>query len=115
MTQHDPQKYLYDILSGCEFILEFTTSRTVEDYKQDRAFRSALERELEIIGEALRQMNIHYPEISSQIAEYRNIIGFRHILAHGYDSLDPATVWSVVESKLDPLLQQIRHLLKEIK
>jgi hypothetical protein len=37
----DAQKYLYDILSSCEFLLEFTAGRTVDDYAQDRGFRSS--------------------------------------------------------------------------
>jgi uncharacterized protein with HEPN domain len=43
MSLHDPRKYLYDMLSGCEFLLEFTGGgKSVEDYQADRAFRSAI-------------------------------------------------------------------------
>lgn len=115
MTQHDPQKYLYDILSSCEFVLTFTRDRSLKDYKNDRAFRSALERELQIIGEAMRQLDKTSPDIAGRIENYRNIIGFRHILVHGYDSLDPATVWNVVETKIEPLFSRIKHLLAEIE
>ncbi|MFC1783194.1 DUF86 domain-containing protein [Planctomycetota bacterium] len=111
MEHHDPQKYLYDIVSGCEFLLEFTRDKTIEDYKTDRPFRSALERELQIIGEAMLQLDKSSPQKSAQIDEYRSIIGFRHILVHGYDSLDPATVWNIIETKLDVLLKQARELL----
>lgn len=51
MFRRDPQKYLYDMLSSCEFLLEFTSGRSVNDYIGERAFRSAVERELQIIGE----------------------------------------------------------------
>ncbi|MCX6704576.1 MAG: DUF86 domain-containing protein [Candidatus Woesebacteria bacterium] len=112
MPRHEPQKYLYDMLSSCEFLLEFTSSKTVDDYINDRAFRSALERELQIIGEALIQLEKVAPELAAQIPEYQNIIGFRHILVHGYDNLDPATVWNVVETKLEGLAQKVRHLLE---
>jgi uncharacterized protein with HEPN domain len=53
MSLRNPQKYLYDIVNCCEFVLEMTNGKTVEDYKSDRVFRSALERELQIIGEAM--------------------------------------------------------------
>jgi uncharacterized protein with HEPN domain len=59
---HDPEKYLHDILSSCEFLLEFTGGRTVQDYAGDRAFRSAVERELQIIGEAVMQVERIAPE-----------------------------------------------------
>ncbi len=114
MSLHDPRKYIYDIINGCEYLAEFTRGRTVEDYKQDRAFRSALERELQIIGEAMMQLDNHHPELAERIADHRNIIGFRHVLVHGYDSLNPKTVWNVVETKLRPLLDQARELLQSL-
>ena len=46
MPHYDPEKYLYDMLSSCEFLLEFTGNRTVEDYIGERAFRSAIERDM---------------------------------------------------------------------
>jgi len=113
MSLRDHRKYLYDMLSSCQFILEFARGKTVDDYKKDRAFRSALERELQIIGEAMLQLDHLAPEITEKIPEYRNIIGFRHVLVHGYDTLDPATVWNVVETKLDGLSHRIQALLKE--
>jgi uncharacterized protein with HEPN domain len=113
MSQRNPQKYLYDILSSCEFLLKFTRDKTVEDYTDDRAFRSAVERELQIIGEALMQLDKVSPETAMQIPNYLNIIGFRHILVHGYDSLNPATVWNVIETKLEGLKTTIQSLLKK--
>ena len=112
MSHRDPEKYLYDMLSSCDFLLEFTRGKTVEDYTKDRAFRSALERELQIIGEALMQLDKNWPELAEQIPNYRNIIGFRHVLVHGYDSLNPITVWNVVETKLAELGKQVQLLLK---
>ena len=115
MSHHQPEKYLYDMLSSCEFLLEFTTNKTVDDYINDRAFRSALERELQIIGEALIQLEKAAPAVAGQIPEYRNIIGFRHVLVHGYDGLDPETIWNVVETKLQALAQKIKLLLESYK
>lgn len=109
----DPQKYLYDILSSCEFLLEFTAGRTLDDYAQDRPFRSAVERELQIIGEAVLQLDRVSPQVAERVPEHRNIIGFRHVLVHGYDSLRPATVWSIIAVKLPELTQEVRGLLGE--
>jgi uncharacterized protein with HEPN domain len=113
MPHHEPEKYLYDMLSSCEFLLEFTSNKAVDDYINDRAFRSALERELQIIGEALIGLEKVAPAVAAQIPEYQNIIGFRHVLVHGYDSLDPSTIWNVVETKLEGLAQNIKSLLKK--
>jgi uncharacterized protein with HEPN domain len=111
---HDPEKYLYDIRSACEFLLEFTAGRTVDDYERDRAFRSAVERELQIIGEAVMQLDRVAPQLGARISEHQKIIGFRHVLVHGYDSLQPATVWNVVETKLAVLLHEVQVLLDEL-
>ena len=71
-----------------------------------------MERELQIIGEALIGLEKVELAVAAQISEYQNIIGFRHVLVHGYDSLDPMTIWNVVEIKLENLAQKIKSLLK---
>ena len=113
MSHRDPSKYLYDMLSSCDFLITFVAGKTIEQYKQDRAFRSAVERELQIIGEALMQLDHHYPDIAARVPDYLNIIGFRHVLVHGYDRLNPATVWNAIETKLVSLRTVIETLLAE--
>lgn len=114
MSLRNPKKYLYDIINCSEFVLQLTKDKTVEDYKNDRVFRSALERELQIIGEAMLQLDRMSTETVEKISEHRSIIGFRHVLVHGYDSLDPNTVWNVVETKIAVLLNQANRLLQQI-
>lgn len=112
--QRDPLAFLHDIVSACSFLLEFTRGKSVHDYATDRGFRSAVERELQIIGEALYQLNFIAPQIACRVSEHRNIIAFRHVLVHGYASLEPATVWGVIESKLAPLREEVQSLLVEL-
>jgi uncharacterized protein with HEPN domain len=114
MPLRNPKKYLYDIANGCEFVLEMTRGKTVEDYRNDRMFRSALERELQIIGEAMLQLDSVSPQTAEKISQHRNIIGFRHVLVHGYANLDPDTVWNVVETKISVLLGEAKELLQEL-
>ncbi len=111
---HDPEKYLFDIRSSAEFLLEFTANKTVDDYSQDRAFRSAIERELQVIGEAVMQLDRVAPDVALRITDHQSIIGFRHVLVHGYDSLRPETVWNVIEEKLPVLVREVQTLLKEL-
>ncbi len=63
----DPEKYLYDMLNSCRFLREFTAGCTLDEYTRDRGFRSAVERELQIIGEALVQLQRIAPHIAQQI------------------------------------------------
>ena len=111
---HDPEKYLYDIRSSCAFLLDFTSGKTMENYARDRGFRSAVERELQIIGEAVMQLERVAPQLTARIPEHQSIIGFRHVLVHGYDSLRPATVWNVIEVKLPLLADAVQTLLDEL-
>ena len=112
---HDPEKYLYDVLDSCKFLLEFTAARTLDEYKQDRGFRSAVERELQIIGEALWVLSRISPELAQRISEHQHIIHFRHHLVHGYDSLEHDIVWNVIVNKLSILRNEIEMLLKELE
>ena len=110
MPNRDPKTYLYDIVSSCEFLLDFTRDRTVLDYQDNRGFRSAVERELQIIGEAMMQLEDVRPDITEQIPDAYRIIGFRRVLVHGYASLNPKTVWNVIETKLVSLRDCVRVL-----
>lgn len=84
---HDPAKYLFDMLDSCRFLRCFTSQRTLEEFRTDRGFRSAVERELQIIGEALYQLQGIAPEIADRVSEGHRIIGLRHRLVHGYGGL----------------------------
>lgn len=110
---HDPKKYLADMLDGCRFLLEITGGKSVEDYKTDRVFRSAVERHLQNIGEALRQLYSHHPAMAQKITEHQKIIRLRHALVHGYDSVRPDLVWDVIELKLPVLCKELVTLLTE--
>ncbi len=58
-------------------------------------------------------MDRHHPDIAARVPDYLNIIGFRHVLVHGYHSLNPATVWNAIETKLVPLKTMLETLLAE--
>jgi uncharacterized protein with HEPN domain len=72
--------------------------------------RSAIERKFEIIGEGLNRIQKTAPDVLLQIRNYRDIISFRNILTHGYDSIDDRIVWGIIEEDLDPLAEDIEAL-----
>ena len=86
--------------------------RSFADYEADRQFRRAVEREFEIVGEALNRLDHDDPETAERIPELRRIVGFRNRIIHGYDAVDNATVWGIVESHLPVLQAQVEALLK---
>lgn len=73
--------------------------------------RSAVERQLEIVGEALRQLLQQSPDLEGTFHGAPEIIAFRNRLAHGYADLDHAVVWGVVEEDLPPLVEQLTTVL----
>lgn len=110
---HRPEKLLSDIVTAGSAIQAFTSGRSRDDYEVDLMLRSAVERQFEVLGEALRRLEILDSSLAVQISEHRRIIDFRNIIAHGYDGLDNDVVWQAVVEKLPVLLEQARALLSQ--
>lgn len=81
------------------------------DYLRDSMLRAAVEREFEIIGEALARLSRFDAALAAQISEHERIIAFRNILIHGYAEVDDRLVWDVVGSKLPVLRKEVDALL----
>ncbi len=104
-------RWLEDILEACAFIVETATGRELTDYENDRLLRSAIERNFEIIGEALIRIERTDHPTAERITDYRNIIGLRNRLAHGYDATDHAIVWQIIQEALPVLKAEVDALL----
>ncbi|MFP4501310.1 MAG: DUF86 domain-containing protein [Candidatus Hydrogenedentota bacterium] len=111
---HEPEKYLFDMLDSARFLQELSKGRTLDELRNDRAFRSAVERELQIIGEAAIMLEKVAPDLVSRITEHARIVRFRHILVHGYDKIDRDILWNVLQSKLVIMTSDIDRLLKQL-
>jgi uncharacterized protein with HEPN domain len=72
-----------------------------------------VERKFEIMGEALNRIRRDAPDAIEHIRHHRDIISFRNILVHGYDSIDDRIVWGVVEEDIDQLIQDVEAIHKE--
>ena len=110
--RREAKKYLYDIRQAADLVAGFTAGKTLGDYERDAMLRSAVERQFEIIGEALAQLARLDEALASRISEYRRIIAFRNILIHGYAGVDYRIVWDIVESKLPTLRRKVAGLLE---
>jgi len=64
------------------------------------------------MGEALNRIHPVAPELLADIRDYRDIISFRNILAHGYDAIDDRIVWSVIHDDLPELMQDVEQLVR---
>ena len=108
---HDPRKCLDDILQAGSLIQASIGARSRDEYLNDLTLHAAVEREFEIIGEALNRLLKVSPILAQQIPEYRRIIAFRNILAHGYDIVDHHVVWLTITNKLPDLLLRVQSQL----
>ena len=107
---HRVDKLLLDIRISCEEIIEFCASKDLESLRSNRMLQLALEREFEIIGEALLRMErLDLARLESKIPEYRKIIGFRNLVAHGYDQIDDHILWDLATNHIPHLLNKVQE------
>jgi uncharacterized protein with HEPN domain len=111
--RRDPRAYLWDAQSALDAITEFTAGKDLQVYLADAMLRAAVERQFEIIGEALQQLSKVAPEISSQIPGLRQIVAFRNLLIHGYATVNHETVWRTLYEDLPLLRPVLARLLAE--
>jgi uncharacterized protein with HEPN domain len=107
----EARKYLYDIQQATNLIDGFCAGKSFADYQQDPMLRSAVERQFEIVGEAVSRLAQLSPALAEKLTEYRRIIAFRNILIHAYATIDDRIVWGVVEGKLPQLRVEVKNLL----
>ena len=106
-------KLLDDVRDAAAFIWQVTDGKTLEAYGADRLLRQAVERNFEIIGEAISRLARVDPDIAARIGDHPQIIAFRNVLIHGYDLINDAQVWQVITHDLPRLEQQVSELLRE--
>ena len=106
--------YLEDILLACQKIRRYTAGTSFADFKGDERTYDAVIRNMEIIGEAARnvesEFQAQYPDV-----EWRAITALRNILAHGYFSIKDEILWDIVENKVPRLEELIWNLLDSLK
>jgi uncharacterized protein with HEPN domain len=110
---HDPSKLLHDILNSAQRILTWTENRSLTEYECDQLLSDAVERNFVTIGEALSRLVRVDADVAAGLGNYPQIIGFRNVVVHGYDSLEHAIVWGIIQNELPRLTERARALLDE--
>lgn len=111
--QRRPDVYLELALLALRRVSEFLGDRTLPAYLADVLCQSAVERQLEIAGDALGQLRKTAPEVFARIPDGDLIVAFRNVLAHGYAALDHSRVYEAAALKAPALLQTLEKLLEE--
>ncbi|PSN15641.1 DUF86 domain-containing protein [filamentous cyanobacterium CCP5] len=104
---------LWDMVNAVRRIQEFTADLTDDDYLSSALIQSAVERQLEILGEAAGRLSDGFRRAHPEI-DWRKIIGLRNILIHRYDEIRQQIIWQTIVSELEPLLSQLEILLASL-
>lgn len=110
----DPRAYLWDVQQAADAIEQFVAGLDAVSYAENKLVRAAVERQFEIIGEALKQLLKASPELARQVPDVRGIISFRNVLIHGYARVDHARVWQITQTSLPDLREAVSALLAEL-
>ncbi len=107
------KSWLYDILNAIMEIESFFNDRTKEftTYQNDLRTKRAVERNIEIIGEALSRITKH--DATILISNSRKIVDTRNRIIHGYDSVSDDVIWGILIRHIPILQTEIQQLLKE--
>ena len=103
---------LFDIQHAALGVQSFVDNRTIDDLHGDLMLRSAIERQFEIMGEAMARLRNESPETCEKISEYPGVIKFRNVLIHGYDTINNDITWKIIQEKLPILLREVSDLMK---
>ena len=114
MSRHDPQVRLRHMLAYAKEAVDLMRNRTRADLDTDRALGLAILRCVEIVGEAASQIPVALRRRNPKIP-WRQIIGMRNRLIHGYDIVDYDIVWSTVTQDLPLLVAELEAILPSEK
>jgi uncharacterized protein with HEPN domain len=106
------RKFLYDIKEAVDSIFDYLgEKRDFSIYKKNKMLQRAVEREFEIIGEAIN--NILKIDPNFPIKNARRIVDLRNLVIHGYDRVDNVIIWGIISRDLPELRSEISKLLKK--
>jgi uncharacterized protein with HEPN domain len=106
-------KLLEDIRDAAAFVEEAGRGKTLEYYRGNRLLRQAIERNFEIIGEAVNRLTRHDPDTAARISNASQIVAFRNVLIHGCDVVDDARVWETVLKDIPALRVEVEQILRQ--
>ena len=108
-------KLLLDAIQAIELAIVFVDGQSLDAYSSDQKTRSAVERQLEVLGEAFARLSREAPDLSQRLPAAGFAVGLRNRIIHGYDSVDDAIVHATVTSDLPGLLAALQAWLKDRK
>jgi len=102
--------YLWDMLDAAKTVEQLSSGMDFNQYSNDRRTQLAIERALEIIGEAAGRVSATFRDTHSEIP-WRQIIGQRNVLIHEYGEIKQERIWKVVKENIPQLIEQLEQLI----
>lgn len=112
--QKRPDVYLEIALQALRRVPRFLGRRTLDEYLSDEFCQSAVERQLEIAGDALGQLRKLDAHLFDKIPDGALVVGFRNVLAHGYATLNHRRVYEIASARAAELLNVLDELLAKM-
>lgn len=110
--ENEIKAWLEDIHLAIDEIISFLPEEKIfHEFQKDLKGRKAIERNIEIIGEAINRILKVHPEIP--ITNARKIVDTRNRISHGYDSVSDDIIWAIIIRDLGPLKEEVIRLLKD--
>ena len=110
----DPRAFLWDMVDAAQHARRFVAGLSLAEYLANDMLRSAVERQMQNLGEALAQLAKIDPPLAARVRGHAQIIGFRNVLVHGYVTLHHARVWDAVQVDLPSLQENLKALLSDL-
>jgi uncharacterized protein with HEPN domain len=111
MTQHEvEQKILLSAFQSCIKIVRLRGEMTFDAFLQDEAIQDAIYWNLTVLGEALNRLSLEWVNNHREI-NVRNIVGLRNRIVHGYETIDPETIYIIITISVPELKDQLQEIL----
>lgn len=108
----ETRKWLFDIIASIDSIDNYIGNRKIfEEYEKNKILRRAVEREIQIIGEAVSRIHKSDPDVT--IMNAVQIMATRNRIVHAYDAVNNSIIWGIVVNHLSSLRAEIQSLLKD--
>lgn len=107
--------HLWDAAEAARLALEFASGKSEAEFNSDLVVRSAIERQLEILGEALKRLRRDDADTAARVPGLNRIVGMRNVLAHEYGVIDYEILWRLTTTEIPELIPILTQLVDEAR